>query len=306
MSDRCIPSPTVDQMSEPPWLTVVTVVRNDRAGLAATAASLAEQAIAGVEHLVVDGASTDGTTQLARELARGSIRSPSGVAGAGQAQRSAHLCGVRVVSEPDNGIYDAMNKGWHLARGQVVHFLNAGDVYRSDSEIRAVRQKLAADPTAWLRTRVQFVDVSGAPSRPLASVTVSPGGFWWGWQPVAHQGAFMARALLAELGGFDTSLRIVADYDLMRRALALGVRPLTWDRVTVAVDDAGVSTQRYVQGFAEMHHARSAGRRPALRLLSGADALAHIAVVAGRRGTRVAAERCLGVQRVRRWRRLAR
>lgn len=273
-------------MTSQPWLTVVTVVRNDRAGLAATTASVARQAVSGFEHLVVDGASHDGTTELARGLA-----DESGL--------------MRVVSEPDGGIYDAMNKGWRWARGQAVHFLNAGDVYRTDRELAAVRQRLATTPTPWLRTQVQFVDGSGAPSRPVAPVRISSRTFRWGWQPVAHQGAFMTRSLLADLGGFATQFGIVADFDLMRRALAAGVEPIVWDRVTVAVDDSGVSTKRYVRGFAEMHRSRSVGRSPALQAVSLADAVTHVAVVAGRRGARGAAERALGVQRVRRMRGLS-
>lgn len=306
-------------MSESPWLTVVTVVRNDRAGLAATAASVAEQEAPGVELLIVDGASTDGTAELARAFAQrteatatpalrlGELpTSAAQQAAQGPTQPHGGPAIVRVLSEPDEGIYDAMNKGWRLARAPLVHFLNAGDVYRTAGELTAVQLKVMTNPTAWLRTQVQFVDHSGAASRPVAEPRVSRRAFWWGWQPVAHQGAFMARGLLDALGGFDTSLGIVADYDLMRRCLALDVQPLIWDRVTVAVDDGGVSTQRYVQGLVEMHRSRSAGRTPGVRALSAADAMAHIGVVAGRRAARRTAERLLGVQRVRRMRGLAR
>lgn len=266
-----------------PWLTVVTVVRNDAPGLSATIASVAGQRQDGVEHLIVDGASTDDTTLRA-------------------GQAAARDAAMRVISEPDDGIYDAMNKGWRRANGGYVHFLNAGDVYRGDHVLASLRPILR-DPVTlpWLRTRVRFVDEHGAPTRPLAAAGIT-GAFWWGWQPVAHQGAFMARDLLASLGGFDPRWQIVADYDLMRRAWASGVRPVVSTEITVAVDASGISTQRFAQGFTEMHAARSIGRSGPVRVASRVDAAAHTAVVSTRRRLRRHAERALGSDRVSRLR----
>lgn len=261
---------------------MVTVVRNDAAGLLRTVASVAAQEVAGVEHLIVDGASTDGTTEAAHEAV------------AGDATK-------RLISQPDDGIYDAMNTGWREATGTAVHFLNAGDVYRTPDALPLVQARWV-EPRRWLRTRVRFVTADGSPTRPVASGRFSPRLFWWGWQPVAHQGAFMARELLAELGGFRTQYRIVADHDLMRRAAEAGVRPQVWDRVTVDVEAGGVSTVAYQQGFREMHHARSHARSWPLRAVSAADAAVHVSTVATKRSLRWTAEQAVGRERVRRLR----
>lgn len=92
-----------------PLFSIITVTYNAAATLPPTLASVAEQTYDGaVEHLVIDGNSTDGTPELARE---------SGIPG------------IKVVSEPDEGLYDAMNKGLDMASGKYVIFLNAGDTF---------------------------------------------------------------------------------------------------------------------------------------------------------------------------------
>lgn len=263
-------------MSGGAWLTVVTVVRNDAVGLAATADSVARQDLDGVTHLVVDGASTDATREVL----------------AGLASRPA----TRIVSESDRGIYDAMNKGWRLADDGYVQYLNAGDVYATSQELAWVRRRVDANP-AWLRTRVRFVDDAGAQTRPVGSSRIDD-RFWWGWQTTLHQGAFMTRALLAQLAGFDGRMRVQGDFDLMLRALESGAQPEIDDRVTVDVDASGVSTQLWRTGFQEMHRARSRGRSASRRAASRVDLAAHLGIVGGKRLARRSLEAVLGADRV--------
>lgn len=268
-------------MTGEPWLTIVTIVRNDAAGLAATLRSVAEQRTPGVEHLIIDGASTDATADVLAEVrARG---------------------GARVVSEPDSGIYNAMNKGLGLSRGAYVQYLNAGDVFCSPYELSWVVVRLTEGPCEWLRTQVRFVDDLGHQTRPLGATRIDR-NFWWGWQTTLHQGAFMTRELLTGLGGFDESFRVIGDYDLMRRAVQAGVVPRSIDRVTVDVDASGVSTQMWRHGFREMHRSRSAGHAAPVRWVSAAEVAGHIGIVAGKRTARSVAERALGDQLVNRLR----
>lgn len=268
-------------MGSDPWLSIVTIVRNDAVGLAATLRSVSEQRTPGVEHLVIDGASTDETVQV---LNRARERGES-----------------RVVSEPDTGIYNAMNKGLALSQGAYVQYLNAGDVFCSSQELSWVAQRLSEGPCEWLRTQVRFVDEDGHQTRPLGATRIDR-HFWWGWQTTLHQGAFMTRDLLARLGGFDESFRVIGDYDLMRRAVEAGVTPRCIDRVTVDVDASGVSTQMWRHGFREMHRSRSAGHAAAVRWVSAAEVSSHIGIVAGKRALRSVAERVLGEQAVKRLR----
>jgi len=105
-------------------ISVVTIVRNNSAGLNKTRASIAEQSFRDLEWIVVDGASTDGTAELAASL-------------------SENDCVA--ISEPDDGIFDAMNKGLERATGKFVLFLNAGDILANSGVLADVSRELTED-----------------------------------------------------------------------------------------------------------------------------------------------------------------
>ena len=99
-------------MSNPVLVTVVTVCRNVKSSLEKTMNSLLHQSYAHIDYVIIDGASTDGTPEMLGKTE-----------------------GVRWLSEPDMGIYDAMNKGIRMAEGEWVIFMNAGDVFASDDTL---------------------------------------------------------------------------------------------------------------------------------------------------------------------------
>ena len=268
--------PTLGVMANPePWLTVVTVVWNDAAALELTLRSTAQQRVRGVEHLIIDGDSSDGTKELALQW---SAKDPR----------------IQVLSAPDDGIYDAMNTGIAAARGRYLHFLNAGDRYIGASALATVHDQLQRQPVVWLRTPVLFVDAEGQPSRPMPFPPFDPRAFVRGSQPVYHQGAFMTRSELARLGGFRCEYTIAADYDLMQRALADGIVPDSVAEVLVEVDDAGVSTQQWPKALLDVHRSRSKAAGPASKLWSAGQTGYKLAATAGRRAARRSAERLLG------------
>jgi putative colanic acid biosynthesis glycosyltransferase len=108
-----------------PWLTVVTVVRDDERGIRRTLESLGGQDLSGVEFVVVDGGSKDGTL-AALSAARVPI--------------------ARMKSERDNGIYYAMNKGLRMAMGRFVLFMNAGDEFASPDVLARIRKAIETGP----------------------------------------------------------------------------------------------------------------------------------------------------------------
>lgn len=120
--------------------TVVTVSRNAGARIDATAASVAAQAREDVEWLVIDGASSDGTAARA-ERWRQRLRGP-----------------LRVVSEPDAGIYDAMSKGLRLAAGEWVIFLNAGDTFADENALGALFVEARGETLGLMTARVRCND----------------------------------------------------------------------------------------------------------------------------------------------------
>lgn len=185
---------------------------------------MAQQTHPEVEHLVIDGASTDGTCDVVR----------------------AHGARVAVlVSEPDQGIYDAMNKGLARATGDVVAFLNSDDWYASVDVLARVAALMEADSTLdAVLGDVEFVD----PARPQRSLRryrsgrFRPALLAWGWMP-AHPALFVRRRVFSQAGPFRTDFRIAGDYEWIARAFGPGLlRFRHLDAVLVRMRTGGIST----------------------------------------------------------------
>ncbi len=182
-----------------PRVSIITIVRNDRAGLERTRASVAEQAFAEREWIVIDGASTDTTATLARELLE-----------AGEATG---------VSEPDRGIYDAMNKGLDRATGEYVLFLNAGDQLLGPESLATAMDAVArgGEPDiAFFASMMDFGD--RRIERP-----VKPPSYIWHGQPGLHQATLFRRTLHLQ-HRFGDRYRICGDYDTLTRMSQAGAR----------------------------------------------------------------------------------
>ena len=176
---------------------MITVCRNSRTTIADTFDSLQSQTYSNIEHIVIDGASTDGTLELL------------------QRHRAAI---THLISEPDKGIYDAMNKGLRLATGEYVAYLNADDVYaHADVISRVVSVATEGDYDAVYGDLV-YVSQSDPQKiiRYWRSCKYKPGMVEWGWMP-AHPTFFIKTAILREIGGFDIRFRYQADFELMLR-----------------------------------------------------------------------------------------
>lgn len=205
-------------------VSVVTVTRNSAATIADCVRSVASQTAA-VEHIVIDGASSDATVAIARGLA------PS----------------ARIVSEPDKGIYDAMNKGIRLATGDLVGILNSDDFYEGPQVIEKVVASLERSQADAL-----FADLVYVRPENLAEVVryysgsgFSPEKFAWGWMP-PHPTFFVRRELYDRYGLFKTDYAIAADFELTARFLALHrVRYVYLPEVIVRMRTGGLSTRGF-------------------------------------------------------------
>jgi len=181
-------------------LTVITPCLNAARTLPATLASVRAQDHGDVEHLVVDGGSTDGTVDILRRAE-----------------------GIRWISEPDRGLAHALNKGIAMATGEVVGELNADDVYEPGA-LGAVAAAFAARPDAmWLTGFCRIVDGDGREIR--KGVTAYKNALLRRYSLalylthnfVSAPATFFRRAALEEAGGFDERYRISVDYDLQLR-----------------------------------------------------------------------------------------
>lgn len=176
-----------------------------------------------VEHLIVDGASTDDTLKIVRRM------SPS----------------ARVVSEPDNGIYDAMNKGIRLATGDIVGILNSDDFYAGPQVLDSVN-KIFADPGIdACYSDLIYVNPKKTDRivRYWQSCPYRDGLFEKLWVP-PHPTLFVRRAVYERFGLFDLSFHIAADFELMLRFLARHkIRSFYLPQVTVHMRTGGESNK---------------------------------------------------------------
>ena len=175
-------------------ITVVTATYNSAATICATLASIREQTHINIEHVVVDGLSTDNTVELVR--AWGSENT---------------LLDIR----SDHGIYDALNRGVALASGDVVGFLHSDDFFKDPSvlsEIAQVFEDSEVDACYGDLSYVSAKDVTQIVRR-WKSGEFSGSRFQFGWMP-PHPTVYVRRTLL-EQTPFDKSFRISGDYDLM-------------------------------------------------------------------------------------------
>jgi glycosyltransferase involved in cell wall biosynthesis len=183
-----------------PTITIITPCLNAAATLPATLASVRDQRYPGLEHIVVDGGSTDGTVDLLRAAE-----------------------GIRWISEPDRGLSHALNKGIAMATGDVIGELNADDVYEPGA-LALVGTTLHDRPDAmWLTGYCRIVDGEGREIRKRITAYKNwllrhySLGLYLTQNFVSAPATFFRREALAETGGFDERYRISVDYDLQLR-----------------------------------------------------------------------------------------
>lgn len=203
-------------------ISVITVCYNSAATLRETLLSVAEQTHPDVEHIIVDGGSSDSSLSLVRQYRRHD---------------------GPLVSEPDRGIYDAMNKGLALATGDVVGFLNSDDVYADSHVLSRIAEVFAEPAVAACYGDLVYVAAS-RPDRVVRHWRSRPyraGLCKRGWMP-AHPTFYVRREAYKRHGGFDESLHIAADFEICLRLLEVQRLPATYlPGVLVKMRTGGVS-----------------------------------------------------------------
>jgi glycosyltransferase involved in cell wall biosynthesis len=165
--------------------------------------SVLRQGYTDYEYIVVDGASKDGTVNLIREY------------------EPRFEGRMRWISEPDRGIYDAMNKGIAMATGDVVGLLNSDDFYASDDILETVaREFLTLDPPDAIYGDVHYVDENDVTKvvRYYSSRKFSSKRMRMGYMP-AHPSFYVRRECYERYGTFDTSYRVASDFENLLRMI---------------------------------------------------------------------------------------
>lgn len=223
-------------------ITIVTVCRNAESTVAATIESVRGQLYTELEYIVIDGGSTDSTIGIIRSY------------------------GVAIdtfVSEPDDGIADAFNKGIALATGEIIGLINADDVLLPGT-LHKVHDFFSKNPDVdVMHGDVLLYDSSKFIKR------VRPAGRWWyPWRLVLfnHPATFVRRSVYEKYDLFDTNYRIAMDVEIFLRWMRKGINIAYLQDSLVAMQAGGVSGRSALQGYREVKRALSTYKFPLIPL----------------------------------------
>lgn len=204
-------------------VSVITVCYNSDATIQKAIDSIAAQTWPSIEHIVIDGASRDATVEIVQR----------------NISKIAHF-----VSEPDTGVYQAMNKGLKLATGDVIAFLNSDDVYSSANVVETVMHSMQLQGLDALFGDVEFFNARNPDKvvRTYNSGRFKPSRIGWGWMP-AHPALFIKRDIYERFGHFHEDFKIAGDYEFIARIFKSGeLKSQHMDKVLVRMQTGGLST----------------------------------------------------------------
>lgn len=204
-----------------PCISVVTVVRNDVINIEKTILSVLSQSFQNIEYIIIDGSSTDGTLDVIKKYA----------------DKVAYW-----VSEPDKGVYDAMNKGIAVSTGDFVIFMNSGDTFHSDDTIeKMVQGATSNDDVLYGNVSVKYWDgIVVEKPREFFKTSMRFKGVG-----ICHQTVFFPGEILRKMR-YNISYRIASDYDLLYRMWKQGVHFVYCDVVVADYEwGNGISSNPY-------------------------------------------------------------
>ena len=204
-------------MKSSPKFSIITVSYNAKDDLEKTIKSISTQSFKDYEYIIIDGESTDGTKEILKRY------------------------GNKIsywVSERDEGIYNAMNKGAKVARGEYLYFLNAGDVFYNKDVLKDVAESIEDDDLVYGKIRV--VSKNGEKSyirdRTLTKFNLKLGN------KVSQQAVFIKKRIFDKVGGLNEKYRIAADFDLLCKVFEGNYKVKKIDLVICDYDGDGVSS----------------------------------------------------------------
>lgn len=181
-------------------VSIITVAYNSGKTIADTIQSVMVQDYPNIEYIIVDGNSKDNTVNIIKSFE--------------------DKLSLKWISEPDKGLYDAMNKGIRMATGDVVGIINSDDFYHRTDSISKIAEAFQISDVASVFADIRFVNPDNLEKtiRYYSSGSFNPSKFKWGYMP-AHPTFFTKRELFDSLGYYKTDYKIAADFELLIRFL---------------------------------------------------------------------------------------
>lgn len=207
-------------------ISIITAVYNRADTILSSIDSIANQTYENWQHIIVDGASTDGTLELIRSRLTDKMI---------------------LISEQDSGIYDALNKGLFMAEGDIIGILHSDDFFSDENVLQDIMKKFNAESVDATYGDLQYISNSqpGMVIRHWNAGQYRKSQLRRGWMP-PHPTLFLRREVIEKLGSFDTRYKIAADYDAMLRYLYTGNISLGYvERVLVKMRVGGESNKSF-------------------------------------------------------------
>lgn len=210
-------------------ITVITPCYNSAKTIESTIRSVCIQTHKNTEHIIIDGASTDGTIELIK-----SLDSPY----------------IKLQSQKDKGLYDAINKGIEFSTGEIIGILNSDDRYYNDEVLSEINKIFVTHPEIdCLYGNLIYVDSAGKIKRKWRSRDFEPGLFKYSWSP-AHPTFYCRRSVYNKIGKYKVKFKIASDVDFMLRVLEIhGMRSFFLNKTMVEMTIGGISNRNINSKF---------------------------------------------------------
>ncbi|MBN2662917.1 MAG: glycosyltransferase [Bacteroidales bacterium] len=203
-------------------ISIITATYNSAKTITRTLESVKSQTYSNIEHIIIDGKSTDETLDIVRNYKHVS----------------------KIFSEKDEGIYFALNKGLEIATGDIIGFLHADDFFPKNNIIEKIAYTFKKQYTDILYGNLQYVSQNNTEKiiRNWESCKFEPNLLKKGWMP-PHPTFYAKKHLYKSFGNFNTNFKIAADYDLMLRFLKQNISTFFMPEIIVKMRLGGVSNR---------------------------------------------------------------
>jgi len=183
-------------------ISIITICFNSEKTIFKTLESVKKQSFNNIEHIIIDGASNDKTLEICKEYSNS----------------------IKIISEQDNGVYDAFNKGLKLATGEIIGFLNSDDVFYNENSIQDIVDAFSKNETDIVYGNLDYVNEESKVIRNWISRPYEKGLVKKAWK-TAHPSFYCKKEVYDRLGGYNDSFKIAGDFELCLRFLEINQVP---------------------------------------------------------------------------------